>query len=240
VVACPRGLCFPTFLEGCVWIESCADNIPFFSFYAVCPCLSASFGAFQRAYGTGSSSSGEGIIERRGKKPVEPHAPSGVTATTATTPTTTSTRTTAGSYMPRTLRPTDHRASRSHLLRLHALYTPANISALSALGARIPHANLSEHVELVERCLIHPSFWRAVGQQGPGDVPSTADEAPSAATVAASEAKQLHTNFWDEQRAHNGPLETLGNSLLGLLAAEWIEGTYPYLPTRSVEKRIFF
>jgi hypothetical protein len=183
------------------------------------------------------------------------------------------------------------RFSRSLLLRLHAVHSPANISALSALGARVPHAQLGEHVELVERCLIHPSFWDAVDelqrsgafQTGPGlsrtreeealrrvsvnvrrsgagaVVAGALETAPTAVTAAESTASisevegesegerkeeaavstatvptetRRHTNFWDQQRAHNGPLEALGNSLLGLLATEWIEGTYPYLPSR--------
>jgi dsRNA-specific ribonuclease len=194
------------------------------TFFTACPCYQASSGASRRLYATGSSSSEERGGAGAVLKPTsEPGASSGKTTTTPSTPTT-------GPLTPRTVCPTDHRTSRSRLLRLHALYTPANISALSALGARIPHANLGEHVELVERCLIHQSFWEAVAQE-----PSESESESAEAEGGVAEQKR-YTNFWDEQRAHNGPLDTLGNSLLGMLAAEWVEGTYPYLPTRSVGK----
>lgn len=40
------------------------------------------------------------------------------------------------------------------------------------------------------------------------------------------------TNYLDDARLHNDELATLGNSVLGMLGAEWIDRKYPHLPTK--------
>lgn len=42
------------------------------------------------------------------------------------------------------------------------------------------------------------------------------------------------TNYLDDGQLHNEQFATLGNSLLGLLGAEWIDCRYPHLPNKSV------
>lgn len=43
------------------------------------------------------------------------------------------------------------------------------------------------------------------------------------------------TNYLDEGQLHNEELATLGNSLLGVLGAEWIDRRYPHLPNKAFQ-----
>ncbi|MBW0513454.1 hypothetical protein O181_053169 [Austropuccinia psidii MF-1] len=43
------------------------------------------------------------------------------------------------------------------------------------------------------------------------------------------------TNFLDQEKLHNEELATLGNSVLGILGAEWLDRRYPHLPEKAFQ-----
>ena len=107
------------------------------------------------------------------------------------------------------------------LVLIYATLVPPPLATLHALAARIPHANLAGHVELVEQCCVCPSLWDAVAEIGQ----------PPASFGRTGGAVSGYTHFCDPQRLDNTELATLGSTLLGLFATEWLECRYPHLPT---------
>lgn len=100
-------------------------------------------------------------------------------------------------------------------------------SAIAALGARLhlfSHSLSPEDRErrtrLVQMACTHPSLLSV--QQTASGLPLSASE--------RQEVPELH-----EQVEHNAQLATLGNNLLGLLAAEHFHLKYPHLPTRVLK-----
>jgi large subunit ribosomal protein L44 len=86
---------------------------------------------------------------------------------------------------------------------------PPPPSALSALGHRIGLGSLLQVPELEQACT-HPSVLPFFAQRHPNQKPPPA----------------------------NGNLSTLGNSLLGLFASEFVAASYPHLPTRVVKAAV--
>ncbi|SCZ96294.1 BZ3500_MvSof-1268-A1-R1_Chr8-2g10098 [Microbotryum saponariae] len=114
--------------------------------------------------------------------------------------------------------------------------TPPPLSSLSAFAGRLATSvvgagkhsaqfSLAQDLALLEQCLIHESFWTGVNT-----------------LPKANAAERRHTHFHDSPisaptsvtalRAHNEPLASLGNALLGSLTAEALMEQFPNLPTR--------
>ncbi|SCV67115.1 BQ2448_5761 [Microbotryum intermedium] len=116
--------------------------------------------------------------------------------------------------------------------------TPPALSSLSAFAGRLASSvvgagkdaaqfSLAADLSLLEQCLIHESFWMGVN-----------------ALPKSSAAERRHTHFHDSPisvsarasvtvlRAHNEPLASLGNALLGSFTAEALIEQFPNLPTR--------
>jgi large subunit ribosomal protein L44 len=90
-----------------------------------------------------------------------------------------------------------------------AALQPPPPSALSALSHRIGLGSLLKVPELEQACT-HPSVLPFFAQRHPNQKPPPA----------------------------NGNLSTLGNSLLGLFASEFVAASYPHLPTRVVKAAV--
>ncbi|SGY38952.1 BQ5605_C003g02108 [Microbotryum silenes-dioicae] len=114
--------------------------------------------------------------------------------------------------------------------------TPPPLSSLSAFAGRLATSvvgagkhsaqfSLAQDLALLEQCLIHESFWAGVNT-----------------LPKSNAAERQHTHFHDSPisaptsvtalRAHNEPLASLGNALLGSLTAEALIEQFPNLPTR--------
>lgn len=92
-----------------------------------------------------------------------------------------------------------------------AALQPAPPSALSAFAHRIGlGAVLSEHPNRLLAACTHPSF-----------LPLWSKHRPKTPLPES-----------------NGNLETLGNALLGMFAAEWLHARYPHLPTRVLKAAV--
>jgi large subunit ribosomal protein L44 len=92
-----------------------------------------------------------------------------------------------------------------------AALQPPNPSALTAFTHRIGlHKALPSPVQTVQQACTHPSFLLLHSKHRPKE--------PAPAT--------------------NGNLAALGNSLLGLFATEYVNTTYPHLPTRVLKAAV--
>ncbi|KAI0766928.1 ribonuclease III [Trametes elegans] len=87
---------------------------------------------------------------------------------------------------------------------------PPPHSTLAAFTHRIGLANIVPSTDVVQQACTHPSFIQLFTQQYP--------DQPLPAT--------------------NASLATLGNSLLGLFATEFVNASYPHLPTRVMKAAV--
>lgn len=87
---------------------------------------------------------------------------------------------------------------------------PSPPSALSAFANRIGLGSILSSTDVIQQVCTHPSFLLSHQAHSP--------EEPAPAT--------------------NAQLQTIGNSLMGLFAAEYIHATYPYLPTRVLKAAV--
>ncbi|KAI0641957.1 ribonuclease III domain-containing protein [Trametes meyenii] len=87
---------------------------------------------------------------------------------------------------------------------------PPPRSTLAAFAHRIGLANVVPSTEVIQQACTHPSFI------------------------------QLHTRQHPDQPlpATNASLSTLGNSLLGLFATEYVNSSFPHLPTRVMKAAV--
>ncbi len=109
------------------------------------------------------------------------------------------------------------------------LYTPDNPSArpipttaLSALLARLSLPTTDSLRILLLTCLTHPSYE-------PAKIPSR---------LRKTETTTDPNSLVQEQIESNALLAALGNSLLGLFAAEHLSTLYPNLPTRALKAAV--
>lgn len=123
--------------------------------------------------------------------------------------------------------------SNQNLSLLYAFTTPPPLSALSALANRLASVtastgvscSLAQDLPLLEQCLIHESFWTGVSELAAPPMGTTRLYTHHHDTpLASGTTTNLH--------AHNGPLATLGNALLGALTSELLLSSFPHLPTR--------
>lgn len=92
-----------------------------------------------------------------------------------------------------------------------AALQPPNPSALSAFAHRVGLAkSLPDPLPTVQQACTHPSFLLLHAKHHPKE--------PAPAT--------------------NANLAALGNSLLGLFATEWVNATFPHLPTRVLKAAV--
>lgn len=87
---------------------------------------------------------------------------------------------------------------------------PPPPSALTAFAHRIGLGAVLTSPEMVQQACTHPSFVQLYSRHYPDTQP------PSA----------------------NGNLSSLGNSLLGLFATEYVNSSYPHLPTRVLKAAV--
>ncbi|KDR65727.1 hypothetical protein GALMADRAFT_260136 [Galerina marginata CBS 339.88] len=87
---------------------------------------------------------------------------------------------------------------------------PAPSTALVAFAHRIGLASIASSADVIRQACTHPSFLAVFRQHYPSK----------------------------SEPATNAQLATLGNSLMGLFAAEYIQAKYPYLPTRVMKAAV--
>lgn len=91
-----------------------------------------------------------------------------------------------------------------------AALQPPTPASLTAFAHRIGLGRILDTPEPIQKACTHPSFLFLHGKHHPNQ------PLPQA----------------------NGNLAMLGNSLLGLFAAEYVNSTYPYLPTRVLKATV--
>ncbi|EST05331.1 Double-stranded RNA-binding domain protein [Kalmanozyma brasiliensis GHG001] len=129
---------------------------------------------------------------------------------------------------------------------LYAAVRPPPVSAFAALSARLgltPSSVDAEtrdrRIRLVHQACTHPSFQALV------DKAAAAQFEPSASISGltkkdgstALDAAQF-LSFSAEGVEHHAALATVGNSLLGMLATEYLHLRYPNLPTRVLKAAV--
>ena len=119
--------------------------------------------------------------------------------------------------------PTQTSTSTSFSPEIWAALQNPPASALSAFAHRIGLAKIISDPEEILQACTHPSYPPFYAAHSPAFSSST----PSASSSAASEAIRSNAN-----------LSTLGNSLLGLFATEFLHATYPHLPTRVLKAAV--
>ena len=87
---------------------------------------------------------------------------------------------------------------------------PPPPAALTAFAHRIGVASIIPTADIVQQACTHPSILSLYDQFRPSD----------------------------PRPAVNGNLESLGNSLLGLFATEFVNSTFPHLPTRVLKAAV--
>ncbi|PWZ03768.1 ribonuclease III [Testicularia cyperi] len=147
----------------------------------------------------------------------------------------------------------------SHLPRLarqdpelYAAVRPPPLATFAALTSRLgllPAGTDAEtrdrRVQLVYQACTHPSFQTLVDKVNASTLAAT-DNASASGLVrnradnkAALDAKQfLGSSVLIQEVQHHAALCTVGNSLLGMLASEFLHLRYPNLPTRALKAAV--
>lgn len=136
--------------------------------------------------------------------------------------------------------------------KLYAAVRPVPVSALAALGARLSllPANLDaatrkRRLDALAQACTHPTFATLVGrakalheaEQAKAGV-SGGSSSPTSRVVRTAGADSEDAQFVVPQSASNEDLSALGNSLLGMLATEFLHLRYPHLPTRALKAAV--
>lgn len=108
------------------------------------------------------------------------------------------------------------------LASLYALGTKPPLSSYSALAHRMNlPASMRDDLGLIEQCCTCPSFWEEVIEN-------------QEELKHILPPKERLTYFQDRGQTHNMALSSVGNEILGMLAAEWVSHRWPHLPLKCV------
>lgn len=132
---------------------------------------------------------------------------------------------------------------------LYAAIRPPPVAAFAALTSRlglipssVDAATRERRIRLVHQACTHPSFQALVDkvQASPADLQLEPSATVSGLAKKAGSNALDAVQFLSQQGAveHHAALATVGNSLLGMLATEFLHLRYPNLPTRVLKAAV--